>query len=192
MTIPTSAIKRDGIARTPDGAVYVQVEPDSTISNPTFTGIPIGVAYPLAHSFVGVSGAADTNENTLATITLPAGALGANGYLEIEAKWTYTNSANNKTLRVKFGATTLYSLTATTTAAAHSYVRIGNANAANAQVSTNWSYVGANTLVALAGAANTATIDTSAAVPILITGQKASGAEALTLDFYTVKVVRLT
>ena len=36
-------------------------------------------------------------------ITLPAGAMGPNGVLRITTLWSYTNSANNKTLRVRLG-----------------------------------------------------------------------------------------
>jgi hypothetical protein len=55
----------------------------------------------LGASAVAVSGAADTNENILATITIPAGAMGLNGILRVYADYTVTNNANAKTLRVR-------------------------------------------------------------------------------------------
>jgi hypothetical protein len=71
----------------------------------------------LAASSTPVSGAADTAENTLATITVPASALGSNGLLLVSASWVVTNSANNKVLRARYSTisgTIVANFTATT------------------------------------------------------------------------------
>src|SRR5688500_6060251 len=74
--------------------------------------------YVLAQSAVAASHTGNTTETTLATVTVPANAIGANGRLRVTSLWSHTNSANSKTLRVRFGgaAGTIYtSLTVTTT-----------------------------------------------------------------------------
>jgi hypothetical protein len=139
----------------------------------------------LAQSGAAVSGAADTNENTLATITIPAGAMGANGQVIVEAAWEMTSSANNKTFRIKFGGTSYFNLALTTRTLLKTQVTIANANSASSQVGHNNGEVvqlGTST----AGAKTTSAVDTTAAVTLLITGQKASGAETLTLLWYRV------
>ena len=62
----------------------------------------------LAQSAVTVSAPSDTNEDTLATINVPA--LGPNARIQIYTMWSFTNNANNKTTRVRFngGTGTIY------------------------------------------------------------------------------------
>ena len=147
----------------------------------------LGSDYILASSAVAASHTGDTTETTLATITLPANAMGANGFIEIDVMWTCPNSANNKTLRVKFGATTVLSdVQSTTTFDRHS-VRVQNRNATNSQV--------ANANISSTGgfgptgtALITPAIDTTASVSITITGQLASAAETLTLEAYVIRL----
>lgn len=141
-------------------------------------------AYVLAMGAGAVSGAADTNENTLASITIPENVLGRGGRVEVETNWAYTNSGNNKTMRVKFGATTILSHVATTTALAKNSASVMNRGATNSQ------YTEATTITAaaIAQAVGTAAIDTTADVTLAITGQKASAGETITLEGYTVKV----
>lgn len=144
----------------------------------------------LARSAAGASGAEDTNENALATITVPANAMGPNGFLRITTAWVYTNSANAKTLRYRFSgiAGTIFWTTAPTTTAltTHSFI-IANRNAANSQTgmmaggsATPWS---ANTGTLVTGA-----VDTTAETTLVLTGQKALGTETLTLVGYVVEL----
>lgn len=140
--------------------------------------------YILGQSAVAVSGAGDTNENALATITVPANALGLNGTLKIWTQWTYTNSANAKTLRVRFSTisgTAFLSASTTTTATAQELTMISNRNAANSQVGgqagVTWPAASTNAVV-------TAAVDTTVATTIVITGQKVLGSETLTLERY--------
>lgn len=140
---------------------------------------------------VAQSGAAQTltgstSETTLATITIPAGVLGPNGQVEVEALWSCTNSANNKTCRVKFGGTAFTSAVLTTSAGVQTHTRIANRNATNSQVS-----LGATAVTGFGGTSATATtgaVDTTADVTLLLTGQLASAAETLTLESYVVTV----
>jgi hypothetical protein len=131
-----------------------------------------------------------TSEETFATIAVPAFAMGANGMLRVWMQWNYTNSANDKTARVRFSGaagTIFYSHVATTSASLGSVALIQNRNATNSQVG------GPLTLAAGMGAgltaAATASVDTTADTTIVITGQKETGTETLTLERYFVELI---
>lgn len=154
-----------------------------SLGNPTIRNYSLGGV--LARSAVAVSGAADTNENTLATITVPANMMGASGVVMVKTWWAYTNSVNNKTLRIKFNGTAAASLVATTTAHAEVSAYIANRGATNSQFVRGES----KTAAAIATTVGTDAEDTTASVTILITGEKASGGETLTLEGYIVEVI---
>lgn len=143
----------------------------------------------LGSSAVAVSGAADTAENILATVTIPAGAMGLNGILRIYHNWTYTNSANNKTPRVRLGGiggTVYASDVFTTTATWNDFRVIQNRGAANSQVGSKSS---SGIFASSTAAAITSAIDTSAATTLVFTAQKATGAETMTLEQYMVELI---
>jgi hypothetical protein len=140
----------------------------------------------IAQSAVAQSVTGTTTETTLATITIPAGSMGPNGQIEVTTLWSCTNSANNKTLRVKFGSTAFLNVAATTSAAIHVLTRIANRNSAASQVGSPSSTT--NSLGATGASVTTAAIDTTADVTLAITGQLASASETLTLESYIVKI----
>jgi hypothetical protein len=155
------------------------------------------VVRPFSPIILGVSGAAssagaNTTENTLATVTIPGGLMGANGILRVTTLWTMTNSANNKTITVKLGGTagTAYCnlVLGTGIASARYQHQIQNANSQASQVG----FVSANTVGfgTAAGANVTSSIDTSATTTLVITGTKASSGEVLTLQSYLVELLR--
>ena len=159
-------------------------------------GIPVALAgqcapYILGQSAVAVSGSEDTNENTLATITVTANSIGPNGHVRIRTTWTITNSANTKTLRVRFsgGSGTVYMAVALGAQATHNdLTEIHNRNSASSQVSGKPS-----SQVAIGqastGALITSSVDTTVDTTIVITGQKALGTETLTLSRYCVETL---
>lgn len=141
----------------------------------------------LASSGVAVSCPADATEDTLATITVPARFMGKNGSIEVDATFIYTSSVNNKTMRVKFGGTNFKAVVVTTSDTCRVLCTIHNRNATNSQVGSSPAAV-ASDVGENAGSLPTAAVDTaSASVTLLITGQKASAGETLTLSRYTVK-----
>jgi hypothetical protein len=187
MSLQTGSIDKNGLARTEDGKLYV-----TSVGTASITG-GSGVPILLAQSFAAASGAADTNENTLATVTVPANTLGANGSLRIVTYWSFTNNANNKTCRVRFSGaagTTYYTQTYTTQLVATAEVFIGNRNATNSQA--GWfrqsNGAGSTSISTL----STSAVDTTAATTLLITGQKATGTDALTLEGYIVEYIKPT
>lgn len=138
-------------------------------------------------SVTGMAVTGTTNETTLASIIIPANMLGINGMLRITALWSYTNSANNKTLRVNFGGTTWFNQVQTTTASAQSMTMIRNRGAANSQVGYA---ISAGSAFGSTSVANpTAAIDTTASQSITITGQLVNTGETITLESYTVEVL---
>lgn len=147
---------------------------------------PIPKEVVLAQSAVQVSHTGDTNETTFATVTIPANSMGPNGRLEITTLWSYTNSGNNKTLKVKLGASSFVNITATTTATDQTFTQISNRNSASSQVgfaSTSGNGVGGST-----GSLVTASIDTTADASLTITGTLASSGETVALEGYIIKL----
>lgn len=125
-------------------------------------------------------------ETTLASITIPGGAMGPNGALRISLAFSVTNSANNKTFRAKLGGQTflLYTVGATNMFLAAPLIR--NRGAQNVQLVQNNANAG---LGAASVAPANANVDTSVDQVLTITAQLASAAETITLEAYTVEVV---
>ena len=150
----------------------------------------VGGFHVLAASAVAVSHTGNTNETVLATIPIPAGAIGPNGVLRVTSQWSYTNSANNKTLKVRLGGISgsiFFDTQQTTTAA---YVDMGrlihNVNSAAAQKSRGASVTGAGST----GTAHiTRTVDTTVALDLVLTGQVANTGETVTLESYVVEIL---
>lgn len=143
---------------------------------------------------LGSSGAAtvtpaNTSENTLATITVPANAVGTTRTIRISTWWTSTNSANNKTCRIRYSGiagTTVATFTATTQPNLKIEGAIQGAGTTATQTATGFTYASAGNSAMTAQAL---TVDTTAQTTVVITGQKASAGETLTLDAYTVELV---
>ena len=144
------------------------------------------VDYPvevLGSSAVAASCALTAVDEILATISIPAGVLGANSILRIEPFWSFPSSANNKILKVKINGTTVYNVTRGTGVTREApLVVIANRNSLVSQIQPY-----DNTyLVAGTGTATPYTIDTSAANTITICAQRALGSEAVKLEYYAV------
>lgn len=151
---------------------------------------PLRAPQILAQSGAAVSVSNTTSEETLATITVPANAMGANGALRIWTSWTITNGANDKTLIVRFsgtGGTAYLSQLLTNTLTAQYVTTITNRNATNSQVggSGTSNIIGSNS----GGAIPTSAVDTTADTTIVIRGTKEVGTEVLTLERYLVELI---
>lgn len=141
-------------------------------------------------SAVAVSAGANTDENTLATIAIPARSMGLNGRLRVWTLWTTTSSGNNKTVRVRLGgaAGTAFLNSNVTTSVGTGDVRlISNVAADNSQKGAGASVFTANG--GTSGTPVTGAIDTSADTTLVISGQKASSGETLTLESYSVELL---
>jgi hypothetical protein len=140
----------------------------------------------LAQSAVQVSHTGDTAEFTFATITIPAGAMGANGSVYVEAIFSHTSNANTKTPRIKFGGTLVAGFAVTSTTATSKFGNtIHNRNSQSSQAFLPSSIIGPftnGTSVAL----GTAAINTANATDITITGQLGTGTDTISLEAYKV------
>jgi hypothetical protein len=164
-------------------------------------GLGVPFANPWSHSGQGVytlgeygapnTAPADTNEDTLATVNVPANAMGANGCLIIQTVWSYTNGANLKTMRVRFLSTTFnapyFAVGATTFASTAASMEICNRNATNSQISRVLNATGPGNSTSLPFTGSVDTTDTSL-LEVLITGTKASAGDVLTLESYSVRI----
>lgn len=192
MPLQTDSVDQEGLARTTDGKLYVTLGSGSTIPSPTFTGTGgSGVPFVIAQSYAAVSGAADTVENTLATITVPANAIGANGSIRLRLAFTNTNNANIKTMRVRFSGAAGTIIVSRDMASAGAWdfdLIMANRNATNSQVTRGYGLnsvgsVGVPTIAASA-------IDTTAATTLVVTIQKATAGDTVTLEGYTAELIK--
>lgn len=144
----------------------------------------------MAKSNVPSSITGTLTETVLATINLPANTIGANGQGRIRTYWTNTNSANAKTLKIKFGTTgissTSISASSITTFGAEMITAdIQNLNATNSQNTYSEGSRGTDGLVTTSFA--TSAIDTTVSENFYITGTLANTGELITLTGYSVE-----
>lgn len=142
--------------------------------------------YILASSAVASSVTGTTTETTLATITIPANAMGANGIVRITSAWSNTSNVNTKTAKIKFGGVSYANTNMSTTLGTRDQRQIVNRNVTNSQYGTSVTLGG---FVGSSGATVTSSIDTTAAVDIVMTGQLANGGDTLTLEYYLVELI---
>jgi hypothetical protein len=152
---------------------------------------PVSGRVTLGGSGEGVTGALDTAENSFGSFVLPGYAMGPNGCLNIVTTWSYTNSANNKVLRIRFGTMAgerLVDSTQTTTASLRMWTEWQNRNRVDQQAGGT---AQSNSLLAggIGGAAFTSAQDTTVDKTIFITGQKATGAESLILMRWVAELI---
>lgn len=132
---------------------------------------------------------ADTSEDIGATINIPP--LSATAIIRYRLRFSQTNNANAKTVRLRLGgiAGTDY-LTAQNLASAAAFQFggvIGNNAATNAQKG-NVDLGGATAL--FAGPNVTGALDTSVATTLVITAQKGTGGDTVTLESYLVELIQ--
>lgn len=149
----------------------------------------LGAPYIIAQSGAAVSHTGNTNETALVTVTIPADVMGANGTIDVETVWSYTNNANNKTLRVRFGGvsgTQYLSNIVTTSVAVRDFRSIVNRNSKSSQVGSHNTGVLAGGWGSNSAAVMTSSVNTANAVDLVISGQLAIGTDTVTLEYYKV------
>jgi hypothetical protein len=143
----------------------------------------------LAQSGVQASLTGTLTETALATITIPANAMGANGSVRITTLWSNNNSGNIKTQRVRFSSisgTAILAANQTTNVYSKDVREFHNRNATNSQVYS--SATGTGGWGAGAGAVATMSEDTTAATTIVISGQLANTGDNMALEHYRVEL----
>lgn len=157
--------------------------------------VPVGGSVLLAAASPGLNHTGDLVDQTLAGATdriivqLPAGIMGPNGTVRVETLWSYTNSANAKTLRVRFGGasgTSFQLPQPTTTATAQLLCVIRNTGSVSAQ--SGFAPSSSNAYITSTSAITTAVIDTSQVQDILIGGQLTNTSENIKIESYRIWV----
>lgn len=143
----------------------------------------------LGASGVPASVTGTASETQLASIAIPAGVMGVAGGLRIGVIFSFTNSGNNKTARVRFGGSggaAYLSSTVTTTEIGRYQTEVWNDGAANSQ--KGWP---SSTSFGLLGISiGSGAVDTSAATTVYISGQLANTGETITLLRYSVELLQ--
>jgi hypothetical protein len=143
----------------------------------------------LGQSAVAVPLTGTVNETVIVSVPIPAGCMGPNSRLRASILWSYTNSANNKTLRVRLGGaagTVHHSLTMTTTVAYRLQMEIANVNSMASQKGAPTMTGGWGTST---GAIATGAIDMTVDQTLAIIGTLASAGETITVESYLVELI---
>lgn len=146
-------------------------------------------AVVLGAQSVGWSHTGDTAETKLASVAIPANAIGL-GQIDVEVYFSVNNNADAKTVRIRFGAAN--DLTGTTVLSANianattwqSKVRMGNAG-----TSSQVFFPGSSVYSTSTNTAGASAIDTTAQTFVVFSGQLATGTDTVTLLSYRVLLV---
>lgn len=168
MVIEVSNIGTNGSYWVSNGTRWMPMNGDITLANVNST-----------YSHTGT-----VAETTLATVTIPGGVMGTSSRIEVIALFTTTNSANTKTIKVKFGGTSYYSVNSTTINAVTTVTNICNNKSTSSQIGS-----GGNSSAGIGSAtvaAATSSVDTTQDVALTFTGTLANSGENISLLGYTV------
>ncbi len=143
---------------------------------------PIGEYLLYSKTAAESSHTGTTNETLIRSIPIPALTLRNNGTIRGQITWSFTNSADDKVLRVRLGGiagTAFVSRTVTTNAAGIIEFTVSNRDAANSQIGgpAVGVGIGENNSVAV-----TSSVDTTAATTLDITAQLENAANAITIQ----------
>lgn len=143
----------------------------------------------LAATAVAASVTGTTSETVLATVSIPPGAMGLTGAIEVRTIWSGTASANNKTYRVRLGGASgsqVLSIVLTTTPNLSDVRRLRNRNSASSQLCS----AGGGGPVGGFGSTDSSivatSINTAVAQDLVISAQLAISSETATLEGYEV------
>lgn len=129
--------------------------------------------------------AGDATEQTMATITLPAGLLTGETSIHIHAMWSATSSANTKTYTVRLSSTSIGSHSSTTTVSNQTSL-LCHANGASAQKFVNNAVADFSGAGALGSSAKNA--NTALSVTLGCNWAGATLSESISLESYFVMV----
>ena len=127
-----------------------------------------------------------STEQDVYSVVIPGALIGPNDEVYIEHLWQWPNSATNKTVRVKFGGTTIGAVTATTSASGRGNSHIYMRDSKTAQIFSNsTSALGWSEGNSSGSAPLTAAIDTNSDITVSATGQwgtSGAGSNLITLE----------
>jgi hypothetical protein len=149
------------------------------VVNNSTNGAAVGFTRLLHQRSSGTSMPADTTEDIIDSVWLPA--LDINDAVRITMAWAVTNNANNKTLRVRLGGlagTVLWTITVSATDQLRATLVMGNTGATNSQLTS--AHIVSQTAVVDQVPLQT-TVDTSVPQQLVITAQKATAGDTVVL-----------
>lgn len=146
------------------------------------------VVQVVAQSATPVTLTGSTDEFIFRVIPVPANLLGPRGALRITALWSYPNGASGKTPRVYFGGVAFCVKRLTTALSNQTQTIIRNRDSVAAQV--GFAPSAASDLGSSGAVVQTGSVDTSAPQEIKLTGTLEAATDSLTLEGYTVEVLR--
>jgi hypothetical protein len=157
-----------------------------TIYNSTYTsGTPaVGVTTAFATTGPGAY-TGETGEVAVRTLTVPAGALGANGGGEVVGNYSANNTANNKSTRVKLGASYFLSLSRSSETGGAFFSSFHNTGVATAQIGGGYL---CGTGGAAAGAPGAAAQDTTGATTLTVASLKVTATDNHIIEDVTVRL----
>lgn len=168
-------------------------KPDIKVYNNGATVFELWDGITLGASGVASAVTGTTNETVLATIPIYPNIMGLNGALIVTSYWSITNSANNKVLSVRVGASgsgltgSIWGQTTQTTVRSMRWsVEIHNRGLTNSQVLMNG--IGTGGWSTTVQAPSTDTRDTTVAMDMVLTGTLANAGETIQLEYYTVEL----
>lgn len=130
---------------------------------------------------------ADTNENTLYSLTVPGNVIGQNGSLRVWYKTSITNNANLKTIRLRFGGQVWCALTLGAQDWAIQAQTLSNRNSLSAQLAgvtspVPFGAISGNVVFQLS-------VNTAVDQPLIFTAQKATAGDAVNLESILVELL---
>lgn len=149
----------------------------------------------LGASAVAVSHTGSVSETVLATISIPAGIIGASGILQVRSFWTVTANTNTKTARARLGglAGTVVGVSPAWNAAAVTNPAmtntIMNRDSVVSQFCNNLCSRSSDLLEQVQANITTA-VDTAVAQDLVLTGQLGTDTDTITLEGYIVELLR--
>lgn len=174
-TSATSVHYHGGLPYDADGALLVS------------QGYCIGQNYT-GWSRVSENTAADTSYTTIASVTMPAGTMGANSVLRIVPEWDYPASASRKLMAVDFGGTNISVIdidgaTLPTYRMGKILLEVQNLNSLTTQKTMNGSSYGVSANARLSSSINTAN---AVVIDFKVKWNAAASAETITLLGYSI------
>ncbi len=149
--------------------------------------IPDGVQV-LGRQNTGVSCPADTTEDTLYSLVIPADLVSTNSTLRIFTRWTITGSTNLRELDIRLGGSLVYQFSTATASvvAIQNLTHVSNRGVTNSQIGgiPLGPGLGNGTLPNY-----TASIDMTTAQTLVIAGKKAVAGETITLESASVELL---
>ena len=122
----------------------------------------------------------DTSTNDLWTVTVPGGAMGLYGFIEVNVVFSCVNNANSKTAKINFGGSLAANISMANALSASAEKRIFNIGSESVQRSAGVTLIRNNGNSGTAGLVGT--VDTSADFDIVVNLLKGTGADSVILE----------